>query len=134
MEVKNCRDCGRLFNYIGGQRVCPNCRRKLEEKFEQVKKYIYDNKDATLTQVSEDTETSIQQIKQWIREERLSFTEDSVVGIECENCGTTIKTGRFCEKCKKDIASNLGSAYKKPPMPEPKKDTREKARMRFLDN
>ncbi len=134
MEVKNCRECGRLFNYVGGQRMCPNCRQELEKKFDQVKAYIYENKDATLTQVSEENEVSIQQLKQWIREERLCFSENSVVGIECESCGTTIKTGRFCEKCKKEVANTLGSVYRKEPTPEPKKDPRERARMRFLDN
>ena len=36
MDVRNCKECGRLFNYIGGQRLCPACKDKLEEKFAQV--------------------------------------------------------------------------------------------------
>lgn len=41
MEVKNCKNCGRLYNYIGGvYRLCPECMRKLEEKFQEVKDYI----------------------------------------------------------------------------------------------
>ena len=47
----------------------------------------------------------MRQIKRWIREELLSFADDSPIGIECENCGTTIKTGRFCKTCK-DVLSN----------------------------
>ena len=44
MEVKNCKTCGRLYNYIGGvYRLCPECMRKLEEKFQEVKDYIEDN-------------------------------------------------------------------------------------------
>ena len=44
MEVKNCKNCGRLYNYIGGvYRLCPECMRKLEEKFQEVKDYIEDN-------------------------------------------------------------------------------------------
>ena len=50
MEVKNCKNCGRLYNYIGGvYRLCPECMRKLEEKFQEVKDYIEDNPRALVT-------------------------------------------------------------------------------------
>lgn len=134
MEVKNCKECGRLYNYVSGPRLCPNCRQKLEEKFEQVKNYIYDNKNATITQISEENDVSVPQIKQWIREERLCFSADSVIGIECEKCGVTIKTGRFCEKCKKEMANDLENIYGHKPKSGVRQDSREKARMRFLDS
>lgn len=135
MEVKNCKECGRMFNYIGGQRVCPECREALEAKFRQVKEYINEHASATIQQISEDNEVSIPQIHQWIREERLIFTEDSVVGIECENCGKTIRTGRFCDECKNKMAHDLGDMYRKPEEHmQRNKDARERARMRFLDN
>ncbi|MDE7157545.1 MAG: flagellar protein [Lachnospiraceae bacterium] len=136
MEVRNCKECGKLFNYLGGQRLCMSCKNKLEEKFDKVKRYIYENKEATLAQISEENEVSVPQLRQWIREERLSFTADSVIGLECEKCGAIIKTGRFCDKCKKEVANNLESAYKHEPKPKPeaKKDAHERAKMRFLDN
>ena len=43
MNVKNCRKCGRIFNYIGGQPICPTCREEAEKKFETVKNYIKEN-------------------------------------------------------------------------------------------
>ena len=105
-----------------------------EEKFDVVKRYIEEHRTAQLQEISDDNDVTIQQIKQWVREERLTFTDDSIVGIECESCGATIKTGRFCEACKKQMANNLGNAIKPERIIEPKKDTRERARMRFLDN
>ena len=33
MEVMNCRNCKRLFNYITGPMICPACKDKLEKKF-----------------------------------------------------------------------------------------------------
>lgn len=133
MEVKNCRECGKLFNFIGGPRICPGCKKALEDKFQQVKSYVYDNKDASISQVAEENEVSVQQIRQWVREERLAFAEGSNVGLECENCGTMIYTGRFCEACKKQVANGLGNLYQKKE-PEYKRPQRESARMRFLDN
>ncbi len=77
----------------------------------------------------------VNQIRQWIREERLQFTDDSDIGIECENCGASIKTGRFCENCKNTMANNLSSAIEKPkPAPEePKKKAEPKNKMHFLE-
>ncbi len=136
MEIRNCKNCGRLYNYIGGVNLCPACKEEVEAKFAQVKEYIYNNKNALITKISEDNDVSIQQLRQWIREERLVFTDDSLVGIECEICAKTIKTGRFCEACKKNIAHELGSAYAREPEKSEKviREIKEKAKMRYLDN
>ena len=32
MEVRNCKGCGRLFNVINREVICPDCVRKLEDK------------------------------------------------------------------------------------------------------
>ena len=48
MDVRNCRGCGRLFNYLQGPHLCPACMQKLEEKFSQVKDYLEDNPHATI--------------------------------------------------------------------------------------
>ena len=133
MEVRNCKGCGRLFNYLGGPPLCPACVADLEKKFVEVKEYIRNNPQASVNQVSEDNDVSTKQIKQWIREERLAFTDDSPVGIECENCGAMIKTGRFCDACKSKRQNNLMSAIDKPKKLEPKKTVRDGERMRFLE-
>lgn len=135
MNVRNCRKCGRIFNYVVGPHICPACREKQEEKFQEVKNFIRNNKDATINVVSEECDVEIPQIQQWVREERLAFSDDSPIGVSCENCGTMIKTGRFCEKCKREMANDLSSAIRKPeaPKPEPKKQDRENPKMRFLD-
>ena len=136
MDVKNCRGCGGLFNYIGGgYYYCPACMEKLEKKFADVKKYIRDNPKATIPEIAKDNDVSIMQIERWIREERLVFSDDSPIGIECERCGATIKSGRFCQQCKDAIQKGLGSAYREDkPGAAPINDRRDGARMRFLDN
>ena len=107
MDVKNCKICKRLFNALSGQKICPTCLNKLEDKFKEVKEYIRENKNCTINEVSEQMEIPVHQIKQWIREERLTFSEDSVGGIECEKCGTFIRAGRYCAKCKNELLNAL---------------------------
>ena len=114
MNVRNCRKCGKLFNYIMGVPICLACREKLEETFQVVKKYIRENKLADIKEVAEACEVEATQIQQWIREERLEFTPDSPVKLPCENCGAMIRSGKYCEKCKKDMVNNLSSVIENP--------------------
>ncbi|WP_455716811.1 flagellar protein [Anaerosporobacter sp.] len=135
MEVRNCKDCGKLFNYIGGMPLCTTCLKKLDDKFIQVKEYIYDHPRAGVQEVAEENEVTTAQIRKWIKEEKLAFTDDSPIGLACENCGDIIKTGRFCKKCKDKLVNNFGSLYQeKVQEPHAKKDLHDKAKMRFLDN
>jgi methionyl-tRNA synthetase len=102
----------------------------------EVKQFIEDNKQAQMNDISEACGVSVRQLEQWVREERLRFSEDSPIGIACEMCGATIKSGRFCESCKSSLANQFDNAYEKPsaPVHDRKKDARDSARMRFLDN
>lgn len=135
MNVRNCRKCNCLFNYVSGPPICPACREKMEEKFQEVKKYIQEHEHASIPQVAEACDVSTNQIHQWLREERLELSSDSGITLTCENCGATIHTGRFCSKCKSSMANELGASIKKPesPKPAPKKDTKENPKMRFLN-
>lgn len=134
MDVRNCRGCGRLFNYLSGPPICQACREKLEEKFQQVKEYLRENPNSSMQAVSDDNDVSVAQIRQWVREERLTFSEDSPIGIPCESCGKTIKTGRFCDECKNKMKNDFSSMIRKPQVVETvQKNTHEKDKMRFLD-
>ncbi len=136
MNVRNCRKCGRVFNYVMGPVVCPRCKEDLEGKFQEVKKYVQDNPGADITEVSKECDVEPQQIRQWIREERLQFADDSPIRLPCESCGAMIKSGRFCESCKREMSNEFNHAIgrDKPKVveskPLPKKSERDK--MRFL--
>lgn len=132
MDVRNCKSCKRLFNYLAGPVLCQACREKLEEKFHEVKEYVRGNDMATIAVVSEACDVSIKQLKQWVREERLVFSNEEGSGITCENCGRPISTGRFCQSCKGKLQSSLTSAIQKEPKKKVERDIKEKEKMRFL--
>ncbi len=133
MDVRNCKGCGKLFNYISGPPLCASCSSALDVKFEEVKDYVYDHPRVGIQEVSEVMEVSINQIKQWIREERLAFAEDSMIGLECERCGVTIKTGRLCKVCKDKLAKGFTDLYPSEKPIQRQKDSRENPKMRFID-
>lgn len=132
MEVRNCRSCTRLFNYIGGPNICPQCRDELEKKYMVVKDFIRENPGASIQTVADENDVSTQQIKQWIREERLEFAKDSTVTIECEKCGASIRTGRYCKACKDKMADSLSQLIAKPQEQTVKRERDGRNMMRFL--
>lgn len=135
MNVRNCVKCGRIFNYVTGRPICAQCKKSEEETFKEVRVYVRRNAGASISEVAEVCKVDIKQIRQWIREERLSFSADSTIGIECEKCGASIPTGRFCDACKADTLSDLQSVGRKqnsePIEAAPKKEA--KNQMRFLN-
>ncbi len=135
MNIKNCRSCGRIFNYVAGAIICPACREGQEAKFQEVKEYVREHKGAGIAEVAEACEVEPAQIRQWLREERLEVTEDSAVFLNCEFCGAPIRCGRFCEKCKGSMKKDLQSVMPKQQIiqqPQRKKTEDANARMRFL--
>lgn len=135
MDIKNCKGCSRLFQYIGGPVLCPICRELLEDKFTEVKAYIYEHRGASVAEVSEATDVTVKQIKQWIREERLVLSDATEVGITCEKCGKPIRSGRFCEKCKNKMTNEFEGAIDHPAAShtdEGKKRDKTGNKMRFL--
>ena len=134
MNVRNCRKCGKLFNYAMGPIMCPACRDGLESKFKEVKDYIQKHPGVGINEVSRECEVEVPQIQQWLREERLQFAEGSMVQLACESCGELIRSGRYCDKCKNAMANGFNRVVQssKPQEPAIKKDTKESPRMRFI--
>ena len=99
--------CGHIFNYVAGPILCPHCREKMEAKFQEVKEYIRSNPGVGIQDVAENCDVEPSQIQQWLREERLELTEGSAIYLQCEKCGAPIRSGRFCEKCKYEMAMDL---------------------------
>lgn len=125
MEVRACKNCRRLFRYICGPELCPECRNLVieegeqmntestmpvktmvldeEDKFGRVRDYVMTHPKATIMQISEANEIPPTKLFEWIRDERLEFSDDSEFAwFECESCGAKIKSGRFCNRCNND--------------------------------
>ncbi len=133
MNARNCRKCGRLFNYVSGPPICMQCREEQEAKFQEVKKYIQDNPHSTIPEVAEACGVTTNQIQAWLKDDRLQLAEDSGIMLACENCGATIRSGKYCDKCKNSMINQFSSSIRQPEAPKPvKKDVKDNPKMRFL--
>lgn len=136
MNIRNCRVCGRIFNYMSGAPVCQVCRENLEAKFQEVKEYIREHRGVGISEVAEACDVDPAQIRQWLKDDRLEVTEDSAIFLNCESCGAPIRSGKFCERCKNNMTKgfdNVLKASRPEPEPKPQKSGNDDgARMRFL--
>jgi len=134
MNVRNCRNCGRIFNYIAGPPICPACRERQEQKFQEVKDYIRNNKGVGINEVAEACDVEPFQIRQWLREDRLELAPDSPIQLACEGCGAPIRSGRFCDKCTINMSKGFKDVLKanQPEKKSNKLKNDDGAKMRFL--
>lgn len=136
MNVRNCKNCGKIFNYFMGPPVCPNCKESMEAKFQEVKEYVRVNKGSSIQEVAEACDVEPSQIRQWLREERLELTDNSSIMMPCESCGAPIQCGRFCNNCKRDMANQFSNSIRPAvkAQPEQKKFMGDnKNKMRYLE-
>lgn len=113
-EVRNCRKCGKIFNYIGGAQICPVCREQDETDFKRIKEYLYDNPGASMSDISAELDISVEKIKRFLKEGRLEIIGDGGnFVLECECCGKSIKSGRLCNECAKGLNDEIKSTVAK---------------------
>ena len=136
MDVRNCRECRRLFQYQGyGDILCPTCRKIDDEEFDKVKEFLRNNPGTNQKGVCEATGVDFNKILRWLREERLVTTDASGLGLKCEQCGKTICSGRLCDECKRKLALDFGLNRKSDnDMPRNVGVSHKNQRMRFLNS
>ena len=134
MNIRNCRKCGCIFNYINGSILCQACKEKMEVKFQEVKEYVREHPGVGIPEVSAACDVEAAQIQAWLREERLEVTEGSAIYLSCEGCGAPIRSGRYCDKCKNTLTSDLKSVMRtnKPVQVQRKPAEKDNPKMRYL--
>lgn len=111
MEIKNCKRCGRIFQYTGVG-ICNGCISQDDEDFRKVKDYLIDHPGAALLEVSERTGVEMKVITRFLREGRLESEEFELEegGLECDSCHRPIKAGRFCSQCADALQQGFSKA------------------------
>lgn len=111
MDIKTCRNCGKIFQFRGVY-TCPECIREIDDLFVKVRDYIYRNPRANIDSICEDTGANSEMVMDWLREGRLIASEHSTPLLGCTKCGAPIVTGQLCVKCANAFKSEVNSASK----------------------
>lgn len=110
MEIRNCKKCKKIFQYLSGPILCPSCKEEEENEFQEVKKYLRENPRASMTEISQALDISVEKINRFLKDGRLEVTADSLIKLQCESCGKEILTGRFCNTCAGKLEGAFQSA------------------------
>ena len=108
-ELVNCPRCGRLFVKHSIRDVCEQCYKEEEALFEKVYAFLRkrENRTATMAQVVEATGVSESLITKWIKMGRIHLVHFPNLGYPCEMCGTMIREGKLCPKCRTNLQTEL---------------------------
>jgi flagellar operon protein (TIGR03826 family) len=101
MDIRNCKRCGKVFNFVGSA-VCAECAQREQEDFAKVREYLFGHPNSTTLEVTKATGVDPKVISRLLREGRLLADNIQVSDgeeLRCEKCGQAISRGRFCEKC-----------------------------------
>jgi flagellar operon protein (TIGR03826 family) len=133
MNVRTCQKCRRLYQYVGHP-LCPDCIRDLDNQFNDVKNYLYDNPGSSMEEVCEATGVDGAQIVRWLREGRLVTDDRNAALLTCITCGAPIRIGQYCEACKGNLQRTLHSttrsmSKKEEPPPRTKEESTKKSKM-----
>lgn len=112
-EIRVCPRCQNMFCYIGiGPKICTKCKELDEEEFNKVKDYVYEHSNASIMEVSKETGVRVIRIKNYLRDGRLMIPDSSPIFLDCENCGTSIRFGRFCRECAESLSNEIKNELK----------------------
>lgn len=97
MQLIKCKWCNKPFQSFGLS-FCPKCIQELDEQYKPVRDYLYDSPNATIDEVVEATGVNQRVILFYLRDGRLQMVNSCGL-LRCEQCGASINSGRFCDKC-----------------------------------
>jgi len=108
MEARQCKKCGKLFNYIRSP-ICVECTDDDDKEFHLVKDYIYEHPKSNLSEISESTGVDNKVLLGFLREGRIALKTCSQY-YTCARCGDQINTGVYCIKCKNELTKTFSNS------------------------
>lgn len=108
MDIRNCKRCGRIYTYDGFS-YCRKCRHEMDEEFEKVKEYLRKYPGASISEVEAATGVDEDTVMNYVKDGRLEMDPSSTIEIYCEKCGERIFSGRYCDKCTRELSNNLSN-------------------------
>ncbi|MBU3803400.1 MAG: MerR family transcriptional regulator [Candidatus Cellulosilyticum pullistercoris] len=133
MDIRVCRNCRKMFQYITGPELCLQCKEAEEEMFQKVKTYLREHPGANMYEINQETGVSVKLIEKFLHDGRLEVSSHSPIVLTCERCGKQITTGRFCSDCKKEVSNEINKVKRMLVSPE-KNESDSRPKMRYLES
>ncbi|MGF7050613.1 flagellar operon protein (TIGR03826 family) [Paenibacillus sp. DS2015] len=109
MNLGNCPRCGKLYA-TNLRDMCTNCFKEIETECQLCTDYLRHHRGATIHEVSEETEVTVNRITRFIREGRISIIDAPNLAVPCEVCGASIREGHMCDSCRARLTREFSEA------------------------
>lgn len=131
-----CKECGgKLFYQDSGEYLCADCGAAELDDFGKIKRYLDKNGPSPAVFIAKDTGVALEIINLFLKNGRLEIPEGSNFYIRCERCGCSLRFGRYCYSCTKELAGQLKGALFEQMGEKPKAGPKkEDGKMHFLDH
>lgn len=106
LKVAHCTMCGKVFQ-VTLRNLCPECAELHDRQYDAVDRYLFKNRNATTEQVAEATGVPIKQIREWIRQKKISLASYPNLTDLCDLCGSPTRKGHLCENCSGRIRQDI---------------------------
>ena len=128
-----CEQCkGKLFHIGGGQYECEKCKNIVLDDFGKVKQFLEENGPSPAPIISQHTGVKIEIIDMFLKNGRVEIIEGSKYYLQCEKCGCSIRSGRFCIDCAKERVQGIQHIYFNEVGDKPKTSAEHQGKMHFL--
>lgn len=104
LNVLKCSMCGGIYAPCGLP-FCQDCMQRIDEGFVKIRDYVYDNPNAKVAEILEETGVEEKVVSFLIKQGRLKTISVQFSGA-CERCGRPAAE-RFCPEC----AAKLHNAF-----------------------
>lgn len=129
-----CDKCsGKVFHIGGGAYHCESCGADILDDFGKIKRFLDENGPTPILVISQYTGVSTEIIEALLKDGRVEITEPSRYYLQCQKCGCSIRSGRFCIECARELSNGIQKIFYNEIGEKPKYDYEIKGKMHFLN-
>lgn len=131
----NCKKCQGKMKFIGGGRYqCQSCKAEELDDFGKVKEYLNEHGPTPILTIEEETGVKQRLLQEFLKKGRLEIPEGSKFYLSCQRCGCSIRYGRYCPECIRELAGGIKVAFNEDMGERPKSvSSEDNGKMRFLN-
>ena len=126
--------CGGKYCHIGGGKYeCQKCREIVLDDYGKVKQFLGENGPAQAMVISAATGVSMEIIDYLLKHGSVEIVEGSRYYLQCSKCGCSIRSGRFCVDCAKELTHGIEQVFYNEIGDKPKYEVKQTGKMHFLN-
>jgi len=104
----SCSQCGDRVFYIGkGKYICRTCESMNFDIYGKVRNFMRKNEKSSILYMSQAIGVDEDVIEMILGMEQVPILKDSKYFLECIHCGCSIRDGKSCAFCKREVAGDI---------------------------